>query len=435
MNKRARAGMAAFVLAMGLSRGVALADAPTAVPLSLDAAVALALDRNSGYRIAHTVVTAARARLRQSAAPQRPNVAVRDTFAYASPVAVLSTPFGTLPFSSTTTTNVPLLTVQYQLFDGGRTAAQVSQAAADLAAAEAQERGARMSLIDTTTKAYFDLVATIQSAIVADRAVELAQAHVRDAQQFFAAGQVPRAEVLRAETELANQRVQNLGARNAIALAQTGLDHVLGGPLDDLHAPTDPLDAGAPDIALDTLLSAARTNRGDVAAAQAAVDAATYALREARAGHAPRIDVALADGNVQPAVMPGFRNQVSVGLNAVWTLFDGGSTAGRIDAAQAGIDRAKLALEQSRTDVELQVRQAALALSDAKARVGASQAYVALADENLRLAQVRYRGGVSTVLELQDAELRATAARQTLIAAQVAVREGIVHVRFAAGLL
>jgi outer membrane protein TolC len=58
-----------------------------------------------------------------------------------------------------------------------------------------------------------------------------------------------------------------------------------------------------------------------------------------------------------------------------------------------------------------------------------------LADENLRLAQVRYRGGVSTVLELQDAELRATAARQTLIAAQVAVREGIVHVRFAAGLL
>jgi outer membrane protein TolC len=119
----------------------------------------------------------------------------------------------------------------------------------------------------------------------------------------------------------------------------------------------------------------------------------------------------------------------------VWTLFDGGTAAGQIDAAQAGIDRAKLTLQQLRTDVELQVRQAVLNLSDAKARVGAAQAYVALADENLRLAQVRYRGGVGTVLELQDAQLRATSARQALIAAQVAVREGIVHVRFAAGLL
>jgi len=60
---------------------------------------------------------------------------------------------------------------------------------------------------------------------------------------------------------------------------------------------------------------------------------------------------------------------------------------------------------------------------------------VTFGDENLRLAQVRYRGGVGTVLELQDAEYRATAARQTLIAAQVAEREGVVHVRFTAGLL
>jgi outer membrane protein TolC len=147
------------------------------------------------------------------------------------------------------------------------------------------------------------------------------------------------------------------------------------------------------------------------------------------------VDLVVADGNVQPAVAPGYRNQFSVGLNAVWTLFDNGAVAGNVAAAQAGIDQAKLTLEQLQNDVELQVRQAYLNLSDARARVVASQSYVALADENLRLAQVRYRGGVGTLLELQDAELRATTARQALIAAQVAVREGIVHVRFNAGLL
>lgn len=435
MHKRVRSGVAALALIVALARGTASAAAPPVAPLSLEAALALALDRNLEYRLAHTGVIASGARLRQAAAPRLPNVAVRDTLAYASPVAELSTPFGKLPFSSTTTTNVPLLTLQYQLFDGGLSAARISQAAAGLAAADAQERAARMSLIDTTTKAYFDLAAALQSAVVADRAVALAQSHVHDARQLFAAGQVAHADVLRAETDLANERVQNLGAHNTVALAQTTLDNALGVPLGDMHQPTDRLDAAAPEVALETLLTAARTNRGDIAAAQAALDAAGYALKAARAGRAPQVNIAVADGNVQPAVAPGYRNQFSVALNAVWTLFDNGLSAGHVDAAQAGIDRAKLTLEQLRNDVELQVRQAYLNLIEAKARVGASQSYVALAEENLRLAQVRYRGGVGTVLELQDAELRARAARQALIAAQVAVREGIVHVRFSAGLL
>jgi outer membrane protein len=425
--------IALIALGVVLVRGVALADGP--VPLTLDAALVLALDRNAGYRIAHTDVLAMQARLRQAAAPRLPSVALSDTASYASPVATLTTPFGTLPFSTTTTTNVPLLTLDYRVFDGGVTAARVSQAAAELAAASAQERLGRMALIDTTTKAYFDLAAAMQSAVVSDRAVEVSRLHVTDAKALLAAGQVPRAEVLRAETELANERVQRLGSRNAVALAQAFLDNVLGVPLGDLHQPTDRLDTEAPDIALETLLSAASTHRGDVAASQAALDAAEYALKEMRAGRAPKIDVVVADGNVRPAIAPGYRNQFSIGLNAVWTLFDNGSNAARVDAARAGIDRSKLTLDRLRGEVELNVRQAYLNLGDAKARVEASQTYVKFADENLRLAQVRYRGGVGTVLELQDAEYRATAARQTLIAAQVAEREGSVHVRFTAGLL
>jgi len=434
MRKRAITAIAALAAGLAAQPLAASAQSP-ATPLSLDAAVSLALERNPGYRIAHTGVIASRARLQQSASPRLPSVAVHDSFAYANPVAELSTPFGALPFSSTTTTNVPLLTVQYSIFDGGRTAARVSQAAAGLAAADAQERSARMSLIDTTTKAYFDLLAALQSEVVADRAVDIAQSHRIDAQHLFDAGQVPHADVLRAETDLANERVQSLSAHNVVALAQTALDNALNVPLGDVHQPTDRLDSGVPDIALATLLASASTNRGDVAAARAAIDAATYAVKEARTGRAPRVDIVVADGNVQPAVAPGYRNQFSVGLNAVWTLFDNGAVAGNVAAAQSGIDQARLTLGQLQNDVELQVRQAYLNLSDARARVVASQSYVALADENLRLAQVRYRGGVGTLLELQDAELRATSARQALIAAQVAVREGIVHVRFNAGLL
>ena len=112
------------------------------------------------------------------------------------------------------------------------------------------------------------------------------------------------------QTKLADQRVQDLGAHNAVALAQTALDNALGVPLGDLHQPMDPLEAGAPDVALDALLTAAGTNRRDIAAAQAAVDAAGYALKEARAARAPRIGVAVAGGNVQPAIVPGLSESI-----------------------------------------------------------------------------------------------------------------------------
>lgn len=96
--------------------------------------------RNTGPRAG---VDAAAGGVQQARAPFAPAVQLRDALLYANPVAKLSTPFGPLPFATTTTTNVPLLVAQYTLLDGGVSAARFSQAAAGLAAAEALERQAR----------------------------------------------------------------------------------------------------------------------------------------------------------------------------------------------------------------------------------------------------------------------------------------------------
>jgi multidrug efflux pump subunit AcrB/outer membrane protein TolC len=404
-------------------------------PLSLDAALALALAHDPPYRQAHAAVDAAQARVRGAIAPLIPSLQVRDAFLYADPVARLATPFGPLPFSSTTTTNVPLLALQYQLYDGGLSAARVAQAAAELSAARAAEREARGALIDSTTKAYFDLVAALELQGVANRAVDVASGHLTQARQLFAGGQIPRADVLRAQTELANEQVNAIAAGNAVALAQSDLDNVLDVPLSDVYMPTDRLDADAPSFDLDSLLNEAHERRGELQAARAALSAAQHAVDQARAGGTPQLALTVADGNTQPAVTTGYHNQFSVGLNAVFSLYDGGASAAAMAAAKAGVEEAELGLEALANSVALQVRKDYLNLNEARARVAAAREYVAFADENLRLAQIRYRGGVGTALELQDAELRSTAARQTLVGAQAALREGVTALRFAAGLL
>ncbi len=406
-----------------------------ATPLSLDQAITIALRGNLDYRQAQARAEAIAGKLRQANAPKAPSLALSDTYQYANPVAKLSTPVGSIPFSTVNATNVPLLSLQYTLFDGGAIAAQAGAAAADLSAAEAQVQESRGSTIAVVSKAYYDLVAALQMKAVADHGVDVARAHEREARTMLSAGTIPRADLLRAQAELAGEDVNAIAAANAVALAQTSLDNVLDVPLTTDYQPTDPLAASAPEFRLESLLASAHSARGELIAARFAVEAAKHAIAAARAGSMPRVNAVVADGNTQPAVVGGYHNQFSVGLSAVWTLFDNGYTAGRVAEADAGLREAELGLEQMTNAVDLQVRQAYLNVNDAQARVGAAQRLVTFSDENLRLAQVRYRGGVGTALELQDADLRDRTAHQTLTQAQAALRQSVVQLRYVAGLL
>lgn len=411
-----------------------LAASMAGTPLSLDQAISLGLKQNLQYQSAHVAVAASRAQVRQSLAPLLPEVTLQDTYQYVNPVAKLSTPFGTLPFSTVNATNSPIVALQYTLFDGGLTAARIGQTEAGLAAAQDRERQARGAVIADVSKAYYDLAAALAMENVADRAVSVSQAHVTQARQLLASGMIPRADLLRAQTELANEHFNQIAAAGGVSLAETALDNVLDVPLGTQYLPTDSLQGPVPALNLDALIASAHARRGDLAAAGAAVDAAKAAVAAARSGAAPRIRATLADGNTQPAVAGGYHNQFSVQLNAVWTLFDDGYTAGAVAQARAGVRQAEISVQQLKNGIDLQVRQAYLNVRQARARAAAAQQLVTLSAENLRLAQIRYRGGVGTALELQDAELRDRSARQELTGAQAALRQGVVQLRFAAGL-
>ena len=436
LNRPLRAAVAAILIAASAGTSAfAQTQSTTGTPLSLDAAIAIALKQNLQYQTALAKVDGVAAQLRQARAPQLPGIALQDQYQYVNPVAKLSTPFGELPFSTVNATNVPLVAMQYTLFDGGLTAARVGQATAGLSAAEAAAHEAQAGVVAQVSKSYYDLVSASEMKSVADRAVDVAQAHVKEAEQLLANGMIPRADLLRAQAELANEHVNAIAAGNGVDLAAVALDSVLNVPLSTVYRPTDSLEGSVPEVKLENLLQSAHTSRGELVAARYAVDAAKRAVDAARAGYLPQVKAVVADGNTQPAVVGGYHNQFSVGLNAVWTLFDNGYSSGRVAEARAGLREAELGVAQLQNGIDLQVRQAYLNLNEARASLDAAKQLVVLSDENLRLAQVRYRGGVGTALELQDAELRDRSARQTLTQAQAALRQSVVQLRFAAGLL
>ncbi len=431
MRKIISALFASLLLVRGTA---ALAGEHAATPLSLQQAIDTALQGNTQYRLAAAAADAARAQVTQARAGFFPGLALQYSYTYQDVVSELVTPFGTLPFAPNAT-DVPLATLQYTVYDGGLSVARFGEASAGFAAAQSAERAARSAVEMQTSKAYFDLIAAMRGAEVADRAVQLAQDHTKLSQERFDAGMVPRADLITAQTDLASQQTQAIAAHNAVALAQSALDSVMNVPLDMLHTPTESLSAGANTIALQNLIATALRSRPELAAATNAVGAANLAVKAAAAGKLPHVNLMLSEGNAQPVLMTGYHNQFTLGLQAVWRLFDGGYSNGAIAGARASLVQAQLQLAALRTNIELAVRQAYANYTSAQAQVDAAQHLVTLADENQRLAEIRYRGGVGTSIELRDAEQRDVAANQQLISAKVGLRESLVGLRYAAGLL
>ncbi len=428
---------AAIALTLGIAfclPAVARAQTATSQPLSFVDAVAIALQKNPAYLVSAADIDAAQSRLRAARGPLAPSVSISDAYAVVDPIAQLQTPIGSLPFSQTNATNVPLASVGYTLFDGGATAARIARADADLAAAQAARREAHNATVGRVGAAYYDLAAAIGEGDVAEHAVSVASQHVELAQQRFSFGIAAHADVLQAQTQLADARVRAIDARNAVDRASNVLDAALGVPLATKYRPSDPLDAAAADVSLDAMLASARTSRGELQAARDAVVAARHAVDEAKAARAPRVGITVSEGNVQPPVQAGFRAQFAVALNAIWTVFDNGLTAANVATAEAGVHRANLEVDQLQTSIELDVHQAYADQTAARERLGAARALVELASENLRLVEVRYHGGVGTIYELRDAELQDTNARQTLITAQASLRRSVIALRVAAGL-
>ena len=95
-------------------------------------------------------------------------------------------------------------------------------------------------------------------------------------------------------------------------------------------------------------------------------------------------------------------------------FFDNGLTRGRVREAQAFQERDRATLERLRQQVDLDVRQALLDISEARQRITTSEKELISAREALRVAEVRYRSGVGTTVEVTDAQLAVSRAGQNL---------------------
>jgi outer membrane protein TolC len=396
--------------------GPSAAQAPR--PMTLAEVVAAAVERNPAVLAASQAVRVAEANVALARAGRGPTVSASGGASQAGGTATSA------GFSSSVG-----VSASYLVYDSHQTALAVRQAEANLRAARLALDAARQDVAQTAALAYVAVLRADRAVVQREQAVVQGRELLRLAEGQFAAGVVPRADVVRAQATLAAAEGELIAARNAADQSRAQLNAALG------HPPLAPIAvAAAPSVPPVTVSAAALVElveqRPDVRRAQADLEAAELGLALAQAGHGLRVSLV---GSVSQGLSPNTNTTYSVGGTVSLPLADAGRVQAQVEAATANVAAARARLASARLAAQQQAVAALLAVGSARARITSARAGLAFAQESLRLAQGRYSAGAGAILEVVDAQTALVAAEVTLASAEFDAVAGVIALRYALG--
>lgn len=384
----------------------------------LQALIRAGLGHNRDLRIALARVAEARSQLAIVRADQMPSVALSATsLASETPANVTAnnTPF------SLRRNDLSLTVVSYELDFWGRVGSLSSAAAEAALASEAGRRSLTISVITEIAAAYYAGIELRERTANAEAVITIRRRTMELTRRSLELGAAAQSDVLLAkslvsgaEAELAILHQQSAATRHTLDLL-TGFQSS-GLPAGRRLADLEVLRDIAPGLASDVLFS-----RPDVIAAEHRLRETRANIAAARAAFFPRIVLTATLG----LASRGIGSLFAAGSNS-WLfqpalskpIFDGGRTAGLLDAATS---REATALADYEKTIQQAFREVADLLAARASLIKqreAAEATVQAMGQRERMAEIRYRSGSGTLLEVLEAQRELFGARQSLLLLQ-----------------
>lgn len=399
----------------------------------LQALVTTALEHNRDMRISVARVAEARAQFGIVHADRLPNVALSGGQSAAR------TP-GRLTASGQPLTSrrydVALGMTAFELDFWGRVKNLDTTARASYLASEEAREAFRLSLIADVANAYFSVLEFDERVAVALATLETRAESRRLIAKRREVGLAGDLDYLAADGAYASARAELASLERSRAAAANTLVLLVGKEVENLPAGRRLHEQLALPRLPVAVPSEVLLRRPDVRAAEQRLIAANANIGAARAAFLPRVVLSLALGTASPTLAGLF----DAGSGA-WSfvpvltqpLFDAGRSGAGVDLAEA---RKVIAVAEYEKTLQQAFREVAdlLAARDWLAeQLAAAEAAEQAQSERLRLVDARYKAGVSSYLELLDAQREAFAAQQSTLQVQRALSASAVQLYMALG--
>lgn len=382
----------------------------------LQALIAAALEHNRDLKIAVARVDEARALAGLAGADRFPTVDVNVQRQAALTPADLSATGRPL---SSQRYDANLGLAAFELDFWGRVKNLDDAARANFLASDYARRAFRLTLIGDVASAWYGLRELTERTALAEATARNREESRRLVEKRRDAGLAGDLDFLAADGAWAAARAEAASLARQQAAAENALRLLVGNnlavsPEPSFSSTTAAISEIAVDLPSDVLLG-----RPDVLAAEQKLIAANANIGAARAAFLPRISLTAAAGSASRA-LAGLFDSGSGAWSFVpllkWPLFDAGRTAGNVDLAEA---RKNIAVAEYEKTIQQAFREVAdlLAARDRYAeQLAALEAAATAQGERLQRVEARHKAGVSSYLELLDAQREHFAAQQSVLA-------------------
>jgi outer membrane protein TolC len=396
---------------------------PNAPPtIGLAAAVAQALDRNPNALIAREEIRRAEALVEEARAVALPSLTATGTFTRLDSDRTLGTT--TVAYANQLNANL-LLTVPLV---APKSWAQWSHAQDNVEVTRVSALDVRRGVAVAVARAYLTIVAQKRVIEAAVRARDTDKAHYSYAHQRYTGGVGNRIDEVRAEQQLQSDdaNVERQYASLARAREALGVLVGVGGPLD------------AEEPNLQALGDAQRAmadaeRRTDVVVADERLRAAQHVVRDDWADYSPYFTGLAQPFYNAPATAQAPTKGWIAELVLTIPLYDGGLRYGQARERAALRDEARVTLEATLRQARSDVRTAFEEVRRADAALAAARQAAQLAENSLELAEIAYRAGASTNIEVIDAERTARDAETAVAVAEDGARQARLDLLAATG--
>jgi len=262
---------------------------------------------------------------------------------------------------------------------------------------QARSLDAQEQLLNSTVKQY-------------EQALELNQ-------NRFAGGIASEVEVQQAKTQLQTTRAAAIDVGVLRAQYEHAVAILVGKPPAEFSLPPLPLTAPPPRIPV-SVPSELLERRPDIAAAERRVAAANAQVGVAKSAYYPLINLGASGGFESSAIttlLNGPSGLWSIGLSALGTVFDGGRRHALTDQARSAYDFQVAAYRENVLTGFQQVEDSLAAARILENEANVQDEAVVAAQRSLDLSVTRYKGGVTTYLEVITAQSAALADQVTAV--------------------
>ncbi|HEY0678309.1 MAG TPA: TolC family protein [Chitinophagaceae bacterium] len=317
--------------------------------------------------------------------------------------------------------------LNWTLFDGLRMFATRDRLAELVRLGEFTVKNEVVNTVASVITTYYNVVQEKQQLKAIEEQMNINAERVKLADRKLSVGLGTKQELLQAQTDLNAQKAAQLGQRTAIEQLKQQLNQVMGIDIARAYDVADTIPINST-IQLEDVRSAAESNNPQLLIARQNIGISNIVLRERRAELWPTLNFTSAYNftrlnnnavvNVQAQPLFSLNRGLNYGFTIAVPILNNFNTRRLIKQAQLDIRFQETQLQNQRSLLDLGIYNAFKTYQFQKQALDLEETNIQLAKENVFIAFERYRLGVSTYLELRDAQQSLETAYNRLIDAR-----------------